>query len=191
MSVQFFSITDESIEPVTDIKAARHPRKYRLAVLADSAADVAFHAGGLLCDLTLSGWEVTVLVSANQDLRGLQILGVRTLDLEHALSVSARGPQPMAVAVAGDLYRHDPRVRRGVLRALEHGAVDLMMWQAPQEPELGHLVDATVQHRISSAARAFKTQALMALGASVAGHAGAEMFCSTELVACRAVVMAT
>jgi hypothetical protein len=193
MSVPFFSITDRPTEPaaVARSHATRPPTKYRLAVLADSAADVARHAGGLLCDLTLSGWEVTVLVSSNQDLRGLRILGVQTLDLEYALSVSGLGPRPHAIAVAGDLYRRDPRVQCGVLQALKQGVTDLMLWQAPPEPELDPLIGAAVHHHSSSAATAFKEHALAALRASASDPAGAERFRSSTLVACRDFVATT
>jgi hypothetical protein len=193
VSVPFFSITHLPTEPVViaGSQATRPPTKYRLAVLADSAADVTRHAGGLLCDLTLSGWEVTVLVSTDQDHRGLRILGVQTLDLEYALSMSGHGPRPHATAVAGDLYRRDPRVQCGVLQALQQGVTDLMLWQAPSEPELDLLIGADVHHQPSAAATAFKGHALAALRASASDTAGNETFRSSTLVACRGLVATT
>ena len=60
--------------------------RYRLDVVAPSVPEVVKHAGGWLVDRVMAGWDVTVLIDGEQDLRPLEILGVDTQDLETALS---------------------------------------------------------------------------------------------------------
>ena len=59
--------------------------RYRLDVVAASAADAVHSAGGWLYDRAMAGWEVTVLLPQSCDSRPLRILGVRAMDLEAGL----------------------------------------------------------------------------------------------------------
>jgi hypothetical protein len=86
---------------------------------------------------------------------------------------TARDPQ--AVAVASDLFGSDLRVRNGVLQALGYGLTEVTFWGSTRPAEFGHRVDP-VQYQLSSAARAFKVQALMAAAAPVASAGSAETF---------------
>ena len=136
--------------------------RYRLDVVAPSVADVVRCAGGWLYDRVMAGWDVTVLVpDAHEDLP-LQILGARTLDLESALQSVGSRAWPQSLAVAGELFGADGRVRRGVLDALAHDATEVTLWGAPSAAELDHSVDA-VEHHLRAAARVFKAQALAAI----------------------------
>ena len=56
--------------------------RYRLDVIAASAADAVHSAGGWLYDRAMAGWEVTVLLPQSCDSRPLRILGVGAMDLE-------------------------------------------------------------------------------------------------------------
>ncbi|MEZ0366902.1 hypothetical protein ACAG26_24820 [Mycobacterium sp. pUA109] len=143
--------------------------RYRLDVVSSSVADAVRFAGGWLFDRVMAGWDVTVLVGDPLNDRPLQVLGTRTLDLETALRSMGARPQPQSLAVAADLFGSDPRVRDGVLDALDHGATEVTLWGATESAELDGSVDA-VHHRLSGAARVFKAQALAAVapGASVA-----------------------
>ncbi len=56
--------------------------RYRLDVVAPSVAEVVRNAGGWLFDRVMAGWDVTVMITGDDDIRPLQILGVDTADLE-------------------------------------------------------------------------------------------------------------
>lgn len=151
--------------------------RYRLDVVAPNVADVVNAAGGWLVDRVMSGWDVTVLISAEHtedELRPLQILGVEIGDLDSAMTLWEERPHPQTVAVAADLFAGDERVREGVLGALEQGLTEVTLWGESWPSELDVTVDM-VQHELSAAARAFKLQALNALGQGGA-VAGAEVF---------------
>jgi len=139
--------------------------RYRLDVVAANVVDVVTCAGGWLFDRAMAGWDVTVLVSDRQDDRPLQILGVQRFDLEEALaSVETRPrprPRPQALAVAADLFGCNPRVRQGVLQALDHGGTEVTLWGQSWPSELDGSV-GLVQHQLSMAAQIFKARALAA-----------------------------
>jgi hypothetical protein len=153
--------------------------RYRLDVVAASVADVVRFAGGWLFDRAMAGWEVTVLLTdapvGQPDDRPLQILGAHTLALEFALAAVQTRPRPQALAVSADLFGRDSRVRRGVLRALDHGATEVTLWGETWPAELDDSV-ALVQHPLSMAAQTFKARALAAAGLPEASIGGAETF---------------
>jgi len=70
-------------------------------------------------------------------------------------------PRPQALAAAADLFGCDPRVRQGVLQALDHGVTEVTLWGETWPAELDDSVEL-VQHRLSRAAQAFKAKALAA-----------------------------
>jgi hypothetical protein len=138
--------------------------RYRLDVVAADVVDVVRFAGGWLYDRAMAGWDVTVLLTDladRPDDRPLQILGVQVLDLEDALASVGTRPRPQALAAAADLFGCDPRVRQGVLQALDHGVTEVTLWGETWPAELDDSV-GLVQHRLSMAAQMFKGQALAA-----------------------------
>lgn len=146
--------------------------RYRLDVVAPTVLDAVRSAGGWICDRVMAGWDVTVLIGGDDDVRALEILGAEVLDLESVLQAWEDRPHPQTVAVAGDLFGVDPRVRRHVLNALEQGATEVTLWGEGLPAELDESVDCR-QHRLSAAARAFKAQALAAAhdtAAEAIGH---------------------
>ncbi|MFB1297939.1 hypothetical protein ACAG24_020710 [Mycobacterium sp. pW049] len=152
--------------------------RYRLDVVAPTVLDAVQFAGGWIYDRVMAGWDVTVLVGRDEDLRPLQILGARTLELDTVLDSWELRAHPQTVAVAADLFGRDDRVRRGVLGALDQGATEVTLWGATLPAELGGSLDA-VEHRLSAAARAFKAQALGAARGGAGVTIGpTEVFCS-------------
>ncbi len=135
--------------------------RYRLDVVAATVVDVVRFAGGWLFDRSMAGWDVTVLIADHPDDRPLQILGARVLDLEDALASMDSRPRPQALAAAADLFGCDPRVRQGVLQALDHGATEVTLWGEDWPAELDESV-GVVQHRLSMAAQIFKSAAVAA-----------------------------
>ena len=66
-----------------------------------------------------------------------------------------------ALAVSAELLRADQRVRDEVVHVLKRGLTEVTVWGSQWPAELGRQADA-VHHRVSSAARAFKSHALVA-----------------------------
>ncbi|MEU6189145.1 hypothetical protein [Nocardia sp. NPDC047038] len=94
-------------------------------MVAPNIADVVRWTGGWLFDRTVAGWEVTVLVAGQTDIRPLRILGATVLDLEQFSAAPVRETWPQAVA---GTYRSDSRVRDGVLDCLDRGLTEVTMW---------------------------------------------------------------
>ncbi len=138
--------------------------RYRLDVVAPTVLDAVRFAGGWVYDRVMAGWDVTILVGDDEDVRPLEILGAEVRDLESVLASWEDRPHPQTVAVAADLFDRDARVRQGVLEALEQGATEVTLWGEGLPAELDESIDS-VQHRLSAAARAFKAQALAAANA--------------------------
>ncbi|MDT5333875.1 MAG: hypothetical protein QOF31_5172 [Mycobacterium sp.] len=149
--------------------------RYRLDVVAPTVLDAVRFAGGWVYDRVMAGWDVTILVGDDGDVRPLEILGAEVRDLESVLASWEERPHPQTVAVAADLFDRDARVRQGVLEALEQGATEVTLWGDGLPAELDDSVDS-VQHRLSSAARAFKAQALAAANAPDAAVGNTEIF---------------
>lgn len=129
-------------------------------VVAPSTVEVVRSTGGWLFDLTLAGWDVAVLVPDHADSRPLQILGARTVDPSSATPLRDTGRWPEALAVDAELYAANAGVQELVRDALAQ-CVEVRLWDgdAPPDSPVG---TATIQHRLSIAARAFKAQALEA-----------------------------
>lgn len=136
--------------------------RYQLDVVALSATDIVPCAGGWLLDRVMAGWDVTAFVVERDDARALRILGVEALELDLLLS----GPQrhPNALAASAKLFMAEEKVKLGVREALECCLTEVMLWGEHSPSELGGLI--SVHHQLSSAARAFKAQALIACGIS-------------------------
>lgn len=117
--------------------------RYELDVIGVDAADLVRSAGGWLFDRAMAGWDVRVTLTKEGDLRPLQILGLR---------IGERRDQPVALAVAGVLGFQ-------VQTALNRGDAEVTVWDADRLTGL-----EPVRYVLSSAARAFKAQALAAVG---------------------------
>ena len=140
--------------------------RYQLNVIASTTEDVLQSAGGWLCDRARAGWDVNVLVADGGDPRPLAILGATARDLDDAfLSMVTSASRVGALAVSADLLAADARVREEILRALKRGLTEVIVWGRQWPAELGGQADP-VQHRVSPAARAFKSHALVAADVS-------------------------
>jgi hypothetical protein len=156
--------------------AVKHSLLFRMAALGPSAADVVRFAGGWLFDQGMAGWEVNVLTRDRSDPRPLQILGACVHDLDTMLaSPAVRGACLQAIAVRADLYDSDARVRQIARNVLETGSAELRLWGDLQAADLEHGAEP-VRHELSSAARAFKAQALAAARLPAETVADAEEF---------------
>ena len=77
--------------------------RYRLDVVAPTVLDAVKFAGGWVYDRVMAGWDVTVLIAADEDVRPLEILGAEVRDLESVLESWEDRPHPQTIAVAADL----------------------------------------------------------------------------------------
>lgn len=145
--------------------------RYRLDVVAPSVTDAVKYAGGWIYDRVMAGWDVTVLVGGDEDVRPLTILGAETLDLESVLADWEDRPHPQTVAVAANMIDRDARVLQHVRNALDQGATEVTLWGERVPAELDSSVDSA-EHRLSAAARAFKAKALTAAGDPAAVEVG-------------------
>lgn len=136
---------------------------YSLDVVAMSVADVIEHAGGWLFDLTLGGWDVTVLLAVPSDPQPLHILGAEVGSMSEVLMARRRDRVPRALALSAALCRDEPKVRESVKMALRDQQVEVRAWGDADTQPLKQLT-GSASHRLSIAARAFKRAALEAAG---------------------------
>lgn len=135
--------------------------RYRLDVVAGSVVDVVQSAGGWLYDRAMAGWEVTVLLPHDcdiRDVRPLKILGVRAADLEPGMVSTSQ-----SLAVSGDVFTADARIREKLLKALDHRLTEVALWGDGWPLRVNRGM-TRVEHVLSAAARVFKGHALAAAG---------------------------
>ena len=147
-----------------------------MTVVATSVADVVASVGGFLFDRRSAGWDVTVLLAENADLRPLAILGVDALPVTGEVDW-AELFNVAAVALALNQLTIGDDIETRVLKAATSGLTEVAMWGAG--PPLGVKVPTKrVVHRMSGAAQAFKDCALRAAGSTAASRCDAEgLFC--------------
>jgi len=134
--------------------------RYQLCVIARDVGELVELAGGWMCDRILAGWDVNVGISEPRDLRPLQILGV-TLVAQQRLRLISDDGGTAAIAIAPGIFENDNHIRSEVLEALDQGANEVTFVGTSLPSDLdGRL--ARRRHRLSGAARAFKTHALAA-----------------------------
>ncbi|RDH75082.1 hypothetical protein DVS77_28485 [Mycolicibacterium moriokaense] len=135
--------------------------RHEMTVVASSVADVVASTGGWLCDRRMAGWQVNVLVADRACEKALRILGGEVLDLTGDLEAITDDPDRAAtLVVSADVFATDGRVRQFVASS-DRRQAEVAMWG--DTGSLGEDVSA-VSYRMSAAARAFKTQALLAAG---------------------------
>ncbi|WP_216905444.1 hypothetical protein [Nocardia noduli] len=143
-------------------------------MIAADAADAARCAGGWVFDRTAAGWEVVALVADYTDIRPLQVVGAKVLDLEQTLARPPHHAEPAAVVVSAEIYRGNDRVRARILQCLELGT-EVSLWGKDLPPELEDRMHSA-RHRVSVAARAFKAHALTRSGYPVPAIGHVEEF---------------
>jgi hypothetical protein len=179
-------LTTENRGPGTlvRLRPARRGNTYRMVVVCDDVADVVGAAGGWLFDRAMAGCQVNVLLTGRADDRALRILGAQAIDLQSALASEVSSGRPETLVLAANLFRCDARARRRVLETIEDGSTRVMMWGDIRSTEFDGLA-TPVEHRLSTAARAFKQAALAAAGVCPASAGQVEMFRGVNLRARR------
>jgi len=171
MATRPFSTDDESVDGVS---TAGRISRYQMTVVAADLVDVVRWTGGWLCDRARAGWDVNVLLPGRHDARPLTILGATALDGDgDTLAMVRQASRGGALAVCAHLLATDERIRAEVLRIVTRDLTDVTVWGEEWPAQLGREVEP-VQHRLSSAARAFKLHALGAAAASRGSVAATE-----------------
>ncbi len=158
--------------PLDESNPIGSPR-YQLTVVAASVVDLVGSAGGWMCDKARAGWDVRVVLTDHDDPRPLAILGASPLDVDTELSdVVKMASHGGALAVSAGVLGDD-RIRAGVLGILKRGLTEVTVWGQDWPSEFSRKANP-VEHRLSSAARAFKAHALGAATVSKDPIAGTE-----------------
>lgn len=139
-----------------------HVTRHRMAIFAASAADVVQFTGGLIFDHVGAGWDVRVHITqdATEDERAMRILGIRHL-LRSADMDSTEWPD--LLLTGAESYRSQPDIHRIFNAAARRQQTEVAMWGGDWPGELDPGI-GTVEHRLSTAARAFKAHAVTAAG---------------------------
>jgi hypothetical protein len=154
--------------------------EYQLHIAATSVPTVVQFVGGWIFDQVRAGWDVVVLVPDHDDDRPLRILGAEVLEFDLGLAMHAAEPELFSLAVAADLYDSDARVRDMFDRRLRRISKVSALWGAGGTTHISDRLEAQ-EHSLSSAARAFKEQALHAARANPRVDAVEELFSTVGL----------
>ncbi|WP_319436902.1 hypothetical protein [Mycobacterium sp. RTGN5] len=140
-----------------------------MTVVIDRVGDAVRDAGGWMCDRVWAGWDVTAWVPAGLDITPLRILGVSVRTLDDERSDLWPGPRPAAVAIGSGVTALPHRIRTRIDALMHSPGTEVTIWGDGRSLPGDRFHD--VEHRLSAAAIAFKTQAMQA--ASLPGTCGA------------------
>lgn len=140
--------------------------RYDLTVIAADADTVVAAAGGWLCDRVRAGWRVTVQVPPGTDVRGLTILGLHCAERDSDGDWLTRAT-PAAIAIDAAVLRRDEQLRAELLRVVDAAVVEVTVW-GDSGLFAADRRFRRVSHRLSAAARAFKSAALLSAGVTAA-----------------------
>ncbi|WP_159235187.1 hypothetical protein [Mycolicibacterium vanbaalenii] len=135
--------------------------RYTMLVLAVDEADAVGAAGGLLFDRANIGWVIDVRTALRAGETPFRILGVPVGALAEPLQAPEQWPDTLVVS--GELHARDTAVRKLFSEAAGRPDTEVAMWGGawPRDTERG---DVCVEHRLSCAAIAFKSHAMVAAG---------------------------
>lgn len=133
--------------------------RYRLVVIGTDAVEVVSAAGGFIYDSVSTGWQVDVHLEHDGDARALRILGARSQPVPEVVELESDCPDALFLG-ATLLERHRP-IHRLAANLTRHRRSDVAVWGTDVlPPQLGKSV--CLDYRLSTAASAFKKQALAA-----------------------------
>lgn len=140
-----------------------HAAPYRLIVLAPDAVDAVAAAGGLVVDALRAGWLVDIYLETEAHARAVRILGATSHLLPSTFDTELHRPD--AVLFAAGMYPKHRGVRRFIADATRQHGADVAAWGGTWSAAPASASD--IEHRLSSAARAFKYYAMKAAGTEV------------------------
>jgi hypothetical protein len=138
-----------------------HLARFRMDVVCATVPEAVVHAGGLICDRSLTGWNVNVFAmredSGDHDL-ALRILGAARTDPAAMAAEPAEAKLLRTVVVSGSVYPDDQDVRRWVEAAMSDPLIEVLVWDSGLPASDARQVEIPV----SRAAAAFRDQAVVA-----------------------------
>jgi hypothetical protein len=140
--------------------------RFRMDVVCETVSEAVTHAGGLICDRAMAGWDVSVFttstVRTGGDYLALRIVGATRVDGAVTATNRLATTKPLrAVVVSGNLYRDDIDVRSRVEDAMDDPLVEVLLWH--EAAHKGSSSDARrTEMSISRAAIAFRNHAAAA-----------------------------
>lgn len=135
----------------------------QLEVVAGSPAEAVTWAGGLMYDRALDGWQVLVWLPEGVDPLALQILGAEIRHGVTEAAVAALGAPVIRIGMDPD---GSGRMRTAQTYACESSVGSDVNGTGPNITPDAY--GSAFHHRLSAAARAFKTYALRASGSDAA-----------------------
>jgi hypothetical protein len=144
---------------------------YKLVIAGVDAADIVCGAGGLVCDAVHAGLRVEVYLESIGGEHALQILGVAAEILPARFDFGAEWPD--AVFFSGSLDDRNQALGRLIADTSRRRSVEIASWDPTGSAQSDGT--ASIEHRLSYAARAFKHHAVKAVG-SVELATGTELF---------------
>lgn len=129
--------------------------------MAVDAADSVSAAGGLIFDSVRAGWIVDVYLESPGDERALHILGADSAGIPELFEFEPAWPD--AVFLSAVVHERHRGVQRLVAATIRRHATEIGVWGGTVT---GLDAEASSEHRLSTAARAFKPHAMNAAGLS-------------------------
>ncbi|MCZ8377336.1 hypothetical protein O6P37_00525 [Mycobacterium sp. CPCC 205372] len=139
-----------------DIYSTMESCRYTLDVLAIDATEAVRAAGGLIYDRVREGWAVRVFTLDGSDGRPLRILGAQGSEYED-ITALALSPRRTALALSSAVVSRDDEIYMNTLKRLRRGRAEVILWGDPPSEMKHHLI--AIEHRLTSAAAAFKASA--------------------------------
>ncbi|OBB05013.1 hypothetical protein A5662_10975 [Mycobacteriaceae bacterium 1482268.1] len=133
---------------------------YKLVVLGSDTGEIVRAAGGLVVDSIRAGWHVEVYLESAGDDRALHVLGVSGRAMPTTFDYDVAWPD--AVFFAAGLPERNVGVGKLITDAIRRRRTDLAKWD--DKPVSDHRSGTVIEHRLSSAALAFKQHAMTASG---------------------------
>jgi hypothetical protein len=132
--------------------------RFRMDVVCATVREAVEHAGGLICDRSLSGWEVGVFAADDGDDIALRILGAARTE---SLSQEPGAEKLLrAVVVSASRYRDDDDLRCWVEEAMGDPLIEVLVWDSGRPAS----EISQVEIPISRAAAGFLGHARAAVG---------------------------
>ncbi|MFI5507645.1 hypothetical protein ACIA48_09270 [Mycobacterium sp. NPDC051804] len=127
--------------------------------MASDTADSVSAAGGLIFDSVRAGWTVDIYLESPGDERALCILGARSVALPNVFDFESILPD--AVFLSAAMHERHRGVQRLVATSIRRHVGEIGVWGGSVP---GLVAETRSEHRLSTAARAFKPHAMNAAG---------------------------
>jgi hypothetical protein len=158
--------------------SSRNRRVYHMYVLTSNVGDAIQNVAGLIVERVLLGWHVSAAVDSQSEVRALDIVGAQLQDFREILELE-KSSAVGSFVVSANLISKRSDTRHLVKSAMRDGGTELLIWGAASAAGL-RVPFTSKAHELVAAARAFKSQALVAIGQDPQSAASPEIFAFAE-----------